>query len=255
MTNIRYAYLIFVISFTLARFLNPDILHPKITKKNHNKKIAPKSVKYAVFRVQSGKKLTGQMFFTQAPPVVPVTNMRYAGMGIWYFQRSSLWASATLSWPHSAVQWRQSRGRHVCIWQHALCMAQLAHCCSMFLGCVGWKYSTGCFVKVFLFSEGFLYQMFSKISFDQMFSEFFVSNIFRSFFCIKCFQKVFVSNIFRSFLYQMFSEGFGTKCFQKNIVSNVFISFFVPNVFRSCSYQIPGIRSNFDNSLDALAIL
>ena len=49
-------YLIFVISFTMAGFLNPNILHPKITKitqKLHQ--IAPKSVKYAVFRIQSGK--------------------------------------------------------------------------------------------------------------------------------------------------------------------------------------------------------
>ena len=40
--------------------------------------IAQKSVKYAVFCVQSGKFYTGQNLFTQAPPVVPVTNMRYA---------------------------------------------------------------------------------------------------------------------------------------------------------------------------------
>ena len=39
--------------------------------------IALKSVKYAVFCVQPGKFYTGQNFFTQAPPVVPVTNMRY----------------------------------------------------------------------------------------------------------------------------------------------------------------------------------
>ena len=74
------SYLIFVISFTLAGFLNPNILHPKITKNTQKlQQIAPKSVKYAVFfRVQSGKFYTGQNFFTQALPVVPVTNMRYA---------------------------------------------------------------------------------------------------------------------------------------------------------------------------------
>ena len=31
-----YAYLIFVISFTPAGFLNPNLLHPKITKKHTN---------------------------------------------------------------------------------------------------------------------------------------------------------------------------------------------------------------------------
>ena len=40
--------------------------------------IPPKGLKYAVLRVQFGKIYTGQNFFTRAPPVVPVTNMRYA---------------------------------------------------------------------------------------------------------------------------------------------------------------------------------
>ena len=71
-------YLILVISFTLAGFLNPNILHPKITKNTQKlQQIAPKSVKYAVFCVQSGKFYTGQNFFTQALPVVHVTIMRY----------------------------------------------------------------------------------------------------------------------------------------------------------------------------------
>ena len=48
------AYLIFVIYFTQAGLLNPNI---------------------AVFRAQYGKIDTD--FITQAPPVVPVTNMRY----------------------------------------------------------------------------------------------------------------------------------------------------------------------------------
>ena len=39
--------------------------------------IPPKGLKYAVLRVQFGKIYTGQNFFTRAPPVVPVTNMRY----------------------------------------------------------------------------------------------------------------------------------------------------------------------------------
>ena len=73
------AYLIIVISLTLAGFFNPNILHPKITKNTHKlHEIAPKSVTYAVFRFESGNFYTGQNFFTQAPPVVPVTNMRYA---------------------------------------------------------------------------------------------------------------------------------------------------------------------------------
>ena len=72
------AYLIFVISFTQAGFFNPKFLHPK-TMQNTRKlqQIPPKSVKYAVLCVQSGKFYTGQIFFTRAPPVVPATNMRY----------------------------------------------------------------------------------------------------------------------------------------------------------------------------------
>ena len=71
-------YLIFVISFTVAGFLNPYILHPQITKNTSKlQQSAPKSVKHAVLRVQSGKFSTRQILFTPAPPVVPVTNMRY----------------------------------------------------------------------------------------------------------------------------------------------------------------------------------
>ena len=47
------AYLIFVISFTLARHLNPNILHPKSTKSTQKlQQIVQKSVKCEVFRVQ-----------------------------------------------------------------------------------------------------------------------------------------------------------------------------------------------------------
>ena len=71
--------LILVISFTQAGFLNPNNLQTKITKNTQKlQQIAPKSVHYEVFRVQSGKFYTRQNFFTQALPVVPVTNMRYA---------------------------------------------------------------------------------------------------------------------------------------------------------------------------------
>ena len=71
-------YLIFVISFTRAGFFSPKFLHPK-TMQNTQKlqQIPPKGLKYAVLRVQFGKIYTGQNFFTRAPPVVPVTNMRY----------------------------------------------------------------------------------------------------------------------------------------------------------------------------------
>ena len=69
-------YLILVISFTLAGFWNLNILHPKITKITQKlQQISPKSVKYAFFL--SGKIYIRQNVFTQAPPVVPVTNMRY----------------------------------------------------------------------------------------------------------------------------------------------------------------------------------
>ena len=49
------SYLIFVISFTLVEFLNPNILHPKFAENPRKlQQIAPKSVKYAFFCVQSG---------------------------------------------------------------------------------------------------------------------------------------------------------------------------------------------------------
>ena len=71
-------YLIFVISFTQAGFLNPKFLHPKTTQNTQKlQQIPQKSVQHAVLRVQSGKFYTGQNFFTRAPPVVPATNMRY----------------------------------------------------------------------------------------------------------------------------------------------------------------------------------
>ena len=88
--GIGQSYLIFVISFTLAGFLNTNILHPKITKNNQKlQQIAPKSVKYAVFSVQSGNFYTRQNLFTQAPPVVPVTNMRYEwALCFWWWLHS-----------------------------------------------------------------------------------------------------------------------------------------------------------------------
>ena len=52
---------------------------PKNYKENTQTlhQIAPKSVKYAVFCVQS-EKITPDRIFTQPLPVVPVTNIRYA---------------------------------------------------------------------------------------------------------------------------------------------------------------------------------
>ena len=77
-------YLIFVISFTQAGFLNSKVLHPKTTQNTHKlQQIPQKDVKYAVICVQSGKIYTGQNFFTRAPPVVPVTNMRYEPTFSW----------------------------------------------------------------------------------------------------------------------------------------------------------------------------
>ena len=60
------------------RIFENQILHPKKRLK------APKTLKMSlkksnicIFFTQSGKIYTWQKFFTQAPPVVPVTNMRY----------------------------------------------------------------------------------------------------------------------------------------------------------------------------------
>ena len=58
--------------------MNSKVLHPKTTQNTHKlQQIPQKDVKYAVICVQSGKFYTRQNFFTRAPPVVPVTNMRY----------------------------------------------------------------------------------------------------------------------------------------------------------------------------------
>ena len=82
-TGESHTYLIFVISFTQAGFLNSKVLHPKTTQNTHKlQQIPQKDVKYAVICVQSGKFYTGENFFTRAPPVVPVTNMRYESMFI-----------------------------------------------------------------------------------------------------------------------------------------------------------------------------
>ena len=83
--NIMRPYLIFVIFFTQAKFLenkiytekrvNYDKLHSKlpILRVNYDKLHS----KLPIFRVKSVKIYTGQKKFTRAPPVAPVTNMRY----------------------------------------------------------------------------------------------------------------------------------------------------------------------------------
>ena len=67
--------------FYTGRIFENQILHPKKRLK------APKTLKMSlkksnicIFFTQSGKIYTWQKIFTQAPPVVPVTNMRY-GVG------------------------------------------------------------------------------------------------------------------------------------------------------------------------------
>ena len=51
----NYPYLIFVISFTQAGFLNSKVLHPKTTQNTHKlQQIPQKDVKYAVFFVTEG---------------------------------------------------------------------------------------------------------------------------------------------------------------------------------------------------------
>ena len=43
-----------------------------------------------IFRIKSVKIYTGQFLFTQAPPVVPVTNMRYACLHLLLLEASGL---------------------------------------------------------------------------------------------------------------------------------------------------------------------
>ena len=71
-------YLIFVISFTQAGFWKTKFYTQKTTKGTKNTKNVSEKVKYMHFFTQFGKIYTWQKIFTQAPPVVPVTNMRYA---------------------------------------------------------------------------------------------------------------------------------------------------------------------------------
>ena len=71
-------YLIFVISFTQAGFSKTKFYtQKKRLKAPKTLKMSLKKSNICIFFTQSGKNYTWQKFFTQAPPVVPLTNMRY----------------------------------------------------------------------------------------------------------------------------------------------------------------------------------
>ena len=72
-------YHTFNLSFLLhgQDFRKPNFTPKKTTKDTKNTKNFSEKVKCRPFFTQSGKNYTWQKFFTQAPPVMPVTNMRY----------------------------------------------------------------------------------------------------------------------------------------------------------------------------------
>ena len=83
--NSEYSYLIFVISFTQAALSNSKFYTQKFTKNTpKHSKMSLKSKIYAVFCVQSGKFYTLENIFTRAPPMVPVTIIRYVENQIQY---------------------------------------------------------------------------------------------------------------------------------------------------------------------------
>ena len=64
--------------FYTGRIFENQILHPKKQLKTPKTlKISLKKSNVCSFFTQSGKIYTRKKFFTQAPPVMPVTNMRY----------------------------------------------------------------------------------------------------------------------------------------------------------------------------------
>ena len=73
-----YTYLIFVIFFTQAKFLENKIYTEK-------RQFLP------IFRVTSEKFYTGQKKFTRPPPMGPLTNMRYVS-------RESFWNHGIKKW-------------------------------------------------------------------------------------------------------------------------------------------------------------
>ena len=73
------SYLIFVISFTQATFFNSKFYTRKLTKNTPKTlKNFPEKSNICSFCIQSGKCYTWQNIFTRAPPMVPVTIIRYA---------------------------------------------------------------------------------------------------------------------------------------------------------------------------------
>ena len=75
------AYLIFVISFTQAAFFNSKFYTRKLTKNTPKTlKNVPEKSNICSFCIQSGKCYTWQNIFTRAPPMVPVTIIRYGSI-------------------------------------------------------------------------------------------------------------------------------------------------------------------------------
>ena len=79
------SYLIFVIFFTRAKFLENKIYTEKTRKLRQNTQKIANFLRYygkihsklPILRVKSVKIYTGQKKFTRPPPVAPLTNMRY----------------------------------------------------------------------------------------------------------------------------------------------------------------------------------
>ena len=88
LTDTHTSYL----SFLLHRqdFLKPNFTPKKTTKDTKTLKMTLKKSNVCSFFTQSGKNYTSQKIFTQVPPVVPVTNMRY---GMTRFQYSEKYHS------------------------------------------------------------------------------------------------------------------------------------------------------------------
>ena len=107
-----FPYLIFVISFTQAAFSNSKFYTRKLTKNNPKHwNMSVKSKIYAVFCVQSGKFYTLENIFTRAPPMVPVTIIRY---GPYTSTSGKHWlcSSNDVNW-HTADVCRKEKCHHI----------------------------------------------------------------------------------------------------------------------------------------------
>ena len=83
--------------FYTGRIFENQILHPKKRQKTPKTlKMSLKSQIYAVFHSIWKKFTPDRIFFTQAPPVVPVTNMRYV---------NSCRLGDLLRYPETSVLW------------------------------------------------------------------------------------------------------------------------------------------------------